>query len=256
MTWARLDDLLPVHPKVRALTDAAFRLYICAICWSNQHLTDGHVPASQLRYLSDVRRPQQCAEQLAAAGLWEQNGDGWVIHDYLDYQASADKVRQEREAKRQRQERWKANRAITADASPDASGDGPPIPIPSHPIPSPEGSVVTHPADRSEPPPDLMAIQTVQKAIEERTGKKLSAADARVVATTIIGKESIRNPAAYLKAAIMRDPDPRRFLPARPARGPKPAWCGICDKDTRLTGPADQPYRCPNCHPLNPGRKR
>jgi hypothetical protein len=251
MTWARLDDLLPVHPKVRALTDAAFRLYICAICWSNQHLTDGHVPAGQLRYLSDVRRPLQCAEQLITAGLWEPNGDGWMIHDYLDYQASADKVRQDRDAKRQRQERWKANREITRDASGDASGDAPPIPIPSHPIPSPEGSVVTNLSDRSEPLPDLMAIQAVQKAVQDRTGKRISTGDARSVAAKIIGTESVRNPAAYLNAAIMRDPNPSRFLPPPSSmRKPKPAWCGMCDRDTRLTGPADQPYRCPNCHPL------
>lgn len=40
---------------------------------------------------------------------------------------------------------------------------------------------------------------------------------------------------------------PRR---AAPSSKPKPPWCGMCDRGTRLTGPADQPYRCPTCHPL------
>jgi hypothetical protein len=31
---------------------------------------------------------------------------------------------------------------------------------------------------------------------------------------------------------------------------PKPPWCGMCDRETRLTGPADAPHRCMNCHPL------
>src|SRR6266702_6343147 len=176
MTWARLDDMLPVHPKVRALSDPAFRLYICGICWSNANLTDGHVPGGQLRYLSDVRRPVQCAEQLVNAGLWDLNGDGWRIHDYLDYQPSADKVRQEREAKKQRQDRWRANRDTSKETSQDASRDAPPKPIPnpSHPIPSPDGSVVTNPADRSGDPQDLILIRAVQKAITDRTGRALS----------------------------------------------------------------------------------
>lgn len=31
---------------------------------------------------------------------------------------------------------------------------------------------------------------------------------------------------------------------------PKPPWCGMCDQQTRLTGPDDAPRRCLNCHPL------
>lgn len=30
----------------------------------------------------------------------------------------------------------------------------------------------------------------------------------------------------------------------------RPDWCGRCDRDTRLTLDADNPRRCPTCHPL------
>lgn len=30
----------------------------------------------------------------------------------------------------------------------------------------------------------------------------------------------------------------------------KPPWCGVCDPETRLTGPSDHPHRCLACHPL------
>jgi hypothetical protein len=98
MIYARIDPLLPVHPNIRMLSDSAFRLYISAICWASLQHTSGHVPAAQLRYISDVRRPARCAEQLAEAGLWQAAEDGWQIRDYLDKRPDPKQVRRERKA--------------------------------------------------------------------------------------------------------------------------------------------------------------
>jgi hypothetical protein len=99
MIDARIDSMLPVHPAVRMLSDSAFRLYISTICWASLQQNGGCIPAAQLRYVSDVRRPQACAEQLADAGLWEAAGDGWQILDYLDRRPpSAKQVKRERKA--------------------------------------------------------------------------------------------------------------------------------------------------------------
>lgn len=51
-----------------------------------------------------------------------------------------------------------------------------------------------------------------------------------------------RAPAANGRAA------PKRGRPAA-----RPPWCGSCDEQTRQTGPSDQPYRCPRCHPYADG---
>jgi hypothetical protein len=213
MAWARLDDMLPMHPKVRALSDAAFRLYICAICWSNLHLSDGYIPSQHLRYMSDVRRPQQCAEQLVQADLWEKVDDGWWIHDYLQYQPSAEKVRQEREAKQQRQERWRAKRDASHDASEDESKDASSR-ARTHPIPSRSGSVGIQPADRNgQADPDLTLIRAVQQAMAARTQRRVTDEQAEYIAAQIIGSENVRNPVPYVTTAINRDPNPRRFLP-------------------------------------------
>jgi hypothetical protein len=213
MPWARLDDMLPVHPKVRALSDSAFRLYISAICWSNCNQTDGRIPAAQLPYVSDVRRSRYHADQLVQAALWDKTDDGWQIHDYLEYQPSAEKVKRERELKRQRQERWRAH---AVDASQDTSVDASSR-ARTHPIPSRSGSVDPQPSDRNgQRESDLILIQTVQQAMAERTNyaAAVTAEQALRIATQILGNESVRNPAAYIKAAIGRDPNPRRFLPA------------------------------------------
>jgi hypothetical protein len=85
MTWARLDDRFPEHPKVVGLSDAAFRLHIKALCYVARNRTDGHLPNAVPRSLGGM--PRQVAELLSAA-VWEKNGDAWIIHDYLDYNPS------------------------------------------------------------------------------------------------------------------------------------------------------------------------
>lgn len=84
MPWVRLEDDMPDHPKIAALSNGAFRTWVEALCYANRYLTDGQipetaVPASRRRYI----------RQLLDTGLWSKNGDGtYAIHDYLEYQPS------------------------------------------------------------------------------------------------------------------------------------------------------------------------
>ena len=99
MPWIRFEDNFPQHPKVLALSDAAFRLHVSAIGYAAQHLTDGHVSSAALRSLT--RRTSLPAE-LVVAGLWETNADGYNVHDYLHYQPSRADVQAHRDADRER----------------------------------------------------------------------------------------------------------------------------------------------------------
>lgn len=113
MAWGRFDDSYPMNRKVRPLSDAAFRLDVSAILWSSHYGTDGQVPAADLGAVSDVKRPAKAVGELVARGRWHEPDhdcqrcrercpdvvDGWVIHDFLDYnpsQAEATKVRTKR----------------------------------------------------------------------------------------------------------------------------------------------------------------
>lgn len=223
MPWVRLDDMMPMHPKLTGLSDPAFRLYICGICWSSLHCTDGHIPEDQFRYVAPtLRRPRTAADQLVLAGLWEKNGSGWLIHDYLEYQPSADRVRRDLIAKRKRQERWRARHG---GAPRDASSDAPGGDAPSHPDLITSSVGPTGAGGRPDSPDEIL-ISSTRQAIAERTGKLVTANQARLVASRIIGGEPVRNPVAYVVAAIMRDPNPARFLPTptppRAKREPRP----------------------------------
>lgn len=149
MPWVRFDDQFPIHRKVSGLSDSAFRLHVEGVCWSVRNLTDGFVPASDLHALASARRPLKFVPELVVRGSWhladepcesekcpahadyraEAVGDGWIIHDFFDYQWSRAKVVKERKAKAARQARWleKKNRQ-RQDASRDASQDLAPSP--------------------------------------------------------------------------------------------------------------------------------
>jgi len=110
MAWVRLDDGFFGHPKAQAIGQRGRELYLSALCWSSQNLTDGHVPATAWRRIgADAGvKPgsvRSLVGTLVGAGLLHENGDGWVIHDFLDYNRSRSAVLAEREAARKRQAR-------------------------------------------------------------------------------------------------------------------------------------------------------
>lgn len=107
MSWARLDDAMPESEKIADLSDAAFRAQVTAICYSARNLTDGYLPTRYAKLYTGRPRVMQelvpavwhlssslCAkcqerpEAVAAAAL----GDGYYIHDYLDYNPTRDFV--------------------------------------------------------------------------------------------------------------------------------------------------------------------
>lgn len=140
MTWAKLDDSFPEHPKVASLSDKAFRLHVTAICYAARNLTDGFVPKAVLPMLGGSIK---LAGELVTIGAWDKTPAGWDIHDFLDYNPSRASIEEERERKRiagqaggqaSAKARAKAGRQARgqARATHSATGSsGTPDPIPS-----------------------------------------------------------------------------------------------------------------------------
>jgi hypothetical protein len=98
VSWVKVDDKAWSHPKFAGLTGNAVRLWLFAMCWSAGHETDGRLPKVVLRTLGATQKE---AKALVDVGLWHETPDGWEVHDFLEYQPSAEDNRTRREAKAQ-----------------------------------------------------------------------------------------------------------------------------------------------------------
>ncbi|MFJ3289946.1 hypothetical protein ACIPMW_32260 [Streptomyces sp. NPDC086669] len=121
MPWVKLDDRFPSHRKIALLSDRAFRLHVSAICWCAENLTDGRIGDRELALITRVRGVKATAKQLEDAGLWDRTDDGWLIHDYLDYNPSREQVLLERKKNAERQERFR--RRKNGKPTPPTDGD-------------------------------------------------------------------------------------------------------------------------------------
>ena len=110
MTWIKIDDSLPDHPKLIGLTDLAFRVHIKALCHSGRYLTDGFI--SYATYRSWITLEQEPANELTGNGLWDKVESGYQIHDYLEYQSSRNKVDEQKKANRERVAKYKEKKRL------------------------------------------------------------------------------------------------------------------------------------------------
>ena len=100
MPYARVDVSLDGHPKAEQLSDAALGLWLRGLVYASRLKTDGYLPSSwvQLHVRSAARRRE--ARELVERGWWHRNADGYLIHDYLDWQRSAAEISADTERKR------------------------------------------------------------------------------------------------------------------------------------------------------------
>lgn len=91
-SWIKLEDDFFTHPKAAGLSTTAVAIYLRAICYSSQHLTDGRVPLSVVASWGYARW-RQSLDTLSTRSLVTMSRECIQIHDYLDYQRSSQEVR-------------------------------------------------------------------------------------------------------------------------------------------------------------------
>jgi hypothetical protein len=111
MAWLRLDDKFAQHPKVAELSDRAFRLHVEVMLYCAEYDTKGRIPSAALRIAG--AKPRHTGE-LLEAGLWEQNGVGYVVHDFEDYNGERALARERQRRFRSRSRNGESNADVTA----------------------------------------------------------------------------------------------------------------------------------------------
>ena len=96
MPHAEVDDNFAEHPKVWALSDAAYRLHSSGIFHCARLMTDGFVAADKVSKLVPKYR-RKTLDELVSCGMWNPvglNGQivSYEIHDYLDWNKSREQI--------------------------------------------------------------------------------------------------------------------------------------------------------------------
>ena len=169
MTWVRLEDSFPEHPKILGLSVPAKWLIVEGLCWCNRNLTDGFIAAEAAPRLGATKK---LIGELEAAGVWEPCPGGWQVHDYGDFQPSRERVLAEREAGRLRKAKHDAKKKAAKDAARNEPGNavtggvsnGDPVPGPD-PTTTSSSSVTSSNAapdrDDDDPPIDQALVDAV-----------------------------------------------------------------------------------------------
>jgi len=131
MPWARVDDSLLMNRKIKRAwrqSRASMGLFLFGLVYAAGQLTDGVVDREVVReWLPSGPQGKAAVAALVDAGLWAPHPNGWLIHDYLDYNPSAQQIRDERAANANRQAAFRDRRNAVTNAATNGA--------PSHPIP-------------------------------------------------------------------------------------------------------------------------
>lgn len=100
LLFVRLDVRVRAHPKFLSVSAGARWLWISAVGWCGEYLTDGRVPLVAVPTLTPDPGTDGLLSELARVGLVTLDGDAFHINDYLEYQESAADVRARRERNR------------------------------------------------------------------------------------------------------------------------------------------------------------
>jgi hypothetical protein len=119
MSWARLDDRFHDNRKIRRLwrrEGLALGLHVMAITYCAGNETDGIVDLEFVEErIPQVRDRDRIVAALVEVGLWAaaDDGRGWRIHDYLDFNPSHESLVAKREADVERKRRGRDTQAKT-----------------------------------------------------------------------------------------------------------------------------------------------
>ena len=277
MPWVRFDDVFPIHRKVRGLSDPAFRLHAEAIFWCARNLTDGFVPAADLLDLASARRPLKFVPELVIRGMWHladevcdskkcpayveqpSERDGWLLHDYFEYQPTKAQVIKEREQNAERQRRYKERHAsngteshsesnAVSNAVSDASVTGP-RPVPSRR----DGSSLGDQSAGDQSVRTGARVREATRHLHERYGLTDQEAHRVITEVEARAREPIKHLVKYLRSmaegdlADIANAAMDRYRPPLPAEPqapptlravPDPVEPGPVGADPYETGPA------------------
>lgn len=141
MPYARIDDGFHDHPKVQDASLAAVGLWTLILSFTRRHLTDGRISALQLTRLTADRGRLRALTRLLACGLVVRSGDGYVLHDYGQWNDSKKDILEARRIDRERKRLSRQGNVHTGlQSEPTMESDKCPLANPTQPNPTEQTS--------------------------------------------------------------------------------------------------------------------
>jgi len=121
---ARIKRGILSHPKFKDLSCEAFGAWSKGLAWVKEKESDGRLSVEAAQVLD---LPARAIATLVKVGLWEvaTEFDGWVFHDYLDWNPSSSKVQEKLEANRRRVAKHRAAKKPPTDTACNAFQEEP-----------------------------------------------------------------------------------------------------------------------------------
>jgi hypothetical protein len=191
VTWVKLDDQFPDHPKIASAGPLAMAWHVAALCYCSRHLTDGYIPTRVARSLIDLTgcaeitdtgnayelKPATLIDRLVKSGAWHKEPDGYRLHDFLEYNPARSAVMAERE---QAKARMGKRRKPNNDRS---SGEVQPNNERSSTTPSPYPSINKSSSTTQQDNTDTRTAEAIELVAQRR----------------LRDAPNVKAPAAYLK---------------------------------------------------------
>lgn len=126
MAWAKLDDRYDDNPKIKRawlMHMGAVGLHSMAVTYCCRHELDGLLGDAWIKEKLPVKRDRDaiCAA-LVECGLFEVVADGFVVHDFLDFNPSREELRERREKDRVRKASKQKSHGSLTDSARKALG--------------------------------------------------------------------------------------------------------------------------------------
>ena len=196
MPYLNIDDGMDEHPKIEGLSDAAFRMHVSGMLYAARRGTDGEIPYSKSKRLSDTAS-DGVAMELVRAGVWHDLGEGcddsrtclagvkgsYIIHDYLQWNHSSDwwEKRSEDQAtkgSKAMHRRWHVRRGVFREDCKNCQLEGKSNNTGySNGNNKPDNKAITEP--EPEPEPEPIPISTGERVALVTDESRLKVVDAR-----------------------------------------------------------------------------
>lgn len=268
MTWFKVDDGFPGHPKVRSIPRSV-RMRVVGVwaacgAWSARYLTDGLIAGDAVE---DEGGEPTDAKALVAAGLWHEHGHdcprcvdpvagSFVFHDWSDWNPTKEKVKADRKATADRVARYRERKNGGSNGVTNGVSNG--APGPARPGPTRKSlltlisRLAASDASASDGPPPAEVIDEWQ----EIAG---AGVDLEVEAKAYLARFGDR-PAkdergawlGWLRRAAVRSAEARNSVPGPPgSETSPPGGCGApgCVEGYLGFDDDERPRPCPDCRP-------